>query len=110
LAAWLPLTWRAKLVPGETVLVLGATGTVGSIAVQLAQLLGAGRIIAPGRDPDRLRRASELGANKCVLLPSPPPAGRALASLGWSRRWRRYQARAKCSTLPTTRKQVRLEY
>jgi NADPH:quinone reductase-like Zn-dependent oxidoreductase len=68
LAAWLSLTWRGELVPGETVLVLGATGTVGSIAVQLAKLLGAGRIIAAGRDPDRLRRAFELGADECVRL------------------------------------------
>jgi NADPH:quinone reductase-like Zn-dependent oxidoreductase len=50
------------------VLVLGATGTVGSIAVQLAKLLGAGQIIAVGRDPGRLRRACELGADECARL------------------------------------------
>jgi NADPH2:quinone reductase len=68
LAAWLSLTWRGRLVPGETVLVLGATGSVGSIAVQLAKLLGAGRTIAAGRDLDRLRRTSTLGADECVRL------------------------------------------
>lgn len=40
LAAWLPLSWRAELQPGETVLVLGATGVLGTIAVQAARLLG----------------------------------------------------------------------
>lgn len=68
LAAWLSLQWRAKLAPGETVLVLGATGTVGRIAVQVAKLLGAGQVIAAGRDPDRLRRATELGADATVVL------------------------------------------
>jgi len=68
LAAWLSLQWRAKLAPGETVLVLGATGTVGRIAVQVAKLLGAGKVIAAGRDPDRLRRATELGADASVEL------------------------------------------
>lgn len=42
LAAWLPLSWRARLIPGERVLVLGATGTTGKIAVAAAALLGAG--------------------------------------------------------------------
>jgi NADPH2:quinone reductase len=67
-AAWLSLTWRGRLAAGETVLVLGATGAVGSIAVQLAKLHGAGRIVAAGREPDRLRRVHELGADECVRL------------------------------------------
>ena len=68
LAAWLPLAWRAQLRPGETVLALGATGIVGQLAVQAAQLLGAGRIVAAGRDPEMLERASELGADATVNL------------------------------------------
>jgi NADPH2:quinone reductase len=68
LAAWLPLAWRAELQAGETVLVLGATGTVGQIAVQAAKLLGAGRVVAAGRDADGLRRAAELGADATVEL------------------------------------------
>jgi len=51
LAAWLPLAWRAELQPGETVLVLGATGAAGGFAVRAARLLGAGRVIAAGRNP-----------------------------------------------------------
>jgi len=68
LAAWLPLEWRAHLVPGETVLVLGATGIVGQIAVQAAKALGAGRVVAAGRNEDMLRRVQELGADATVNL------------------------------------------
>ena len=46
LTAWLALAWRAPVRPGQTVLVLGAAGAVGSVAVQAARLLGAGRVIA----------------------------------------------------------------
>ena len=45
-AAWMALTWRAGLLPGETVLVLGAGGAVGQAAVGAARLLGAGRVVA----------------------------------------------------------------
>jgi NADPH:quinone reductase-like Zn-dependent oxidoreductase len=68
LAAWLPLAWRAQLREGETVLVLGATGTGGLIAVQAAKLLGAGRVVAAGRNPALLDRARELGADETVRL------------------------------------------
>lgn len=54
LAAWLALEWRAGLRPGESVLVLGATGTVGTAAVQIARALGAGRVIAAARSSARL--------------------------------------------------------
>ena len=63
LAAWLALEWRAKLAPGETVLVLGATGAVGSAAVQIAHELGAGRVIAAALPDERLAR---LGADAVV--------------------------------------------
>ena len=68
LAAWLPLAWRAALRPGETVLVLGATGIVGQLAVQAARLLGAGRVVAAGRDAEMLERARTLGADATVDL------------------------------------------
>ncbi len=57
-----------RLAPGETVLVLGATGIVGRLAVQAAALLGAGRVVAAGRDADALRRTQELGADATVRL------------------------------------------
>jgi NADPH2:quinone reductase len=57
LGGWLALEWRSGLQPGETVLVLGATGAVGSIVVQAARLQGAGRVIAADLPSERLRRA-----------------------------------------------------
>lgn len=68
LAGWLPLAWRAPLVGGEDVLVLGATGSVGLVAVQTAKLLGAGRVVAAGRSEDGLRRATECGADATIRL------------------------------------------
>jgi NADPH:quinone reductase-like Zn-dependent oxidoreductase len=68
IAAYLAMTRRAQLQPGETVLVLGASGVLGSIAVQVAKLLGAGRVIAAGRDDRSLARAKELGADATVDL------------------------------------------
>jgi NADPH:quinone reductase len=68
LAGWLPLAWRAPIRAGERVLVLGATGTAGLVAVQAAGLLGAERIVAAGRNPERLARAQELGADETVEL------------------------------------------
>ena len=68
LAAWLPLAWRADLRPGETVLVLGATGVLGHVAVQAAKLLGAGRVVAAGRDAESLARTEQLGADATVRL------------------------------------------
>ena len=68
LAAWLPLEWRARLQPGETVLVLGASGVVGQIGVQAAKLLDAGRVIAAARSRDVLERLLERGADQIVVL------------------------------------------
>jgi len=68
LAGWLPFAWRAPLRGGENVLVLGATGTAGLVAVQTAKLLGAARVVAAGRSPDGLERATSLGADATVRL------------------------------------------
>ncbi len=68
LAGWMPVARRAPVRAGETVLVLGATGTAGTVALQAARLLGAGRVVAAGRDPEALARASELGADATVRL------------------------------------------
>jgi NADPH2:quinone reductase len=67
-AGWLALEWSAKLREGETVLVLGASGTVGQVAVQAARLLGAGRVVAAARSSRGLARAAELGADETVSL------------------------------------------
>jgi NADPH2:quinone reductase len=68
LAGWLPFAWRAPLEGGENVLVLGATGSVGVVAVQTAKLLGAARVVAAGRSAAGLERATEVGADATVRL------------------------------------------
>ncbi len=66
LAAWLPLSWRAGLREGETVAVLGAAGFVGSLALQAARHLGAGRIIAVVRGAADVAHARRLGADAVI--------------------------------------------
>jgi NADPH:quinone reductase len=75
LAAWLAVEWRGDLREGETVLVLGASGAVGAIAVQAAKLLGAGRVVAGARSEKGLERARELGADATVKLDDYDDAG-----------------------------------
>lgn len=68
MAGWMPVAWRAPVRDDDRVLVLGATGTVGLVAVQVAKLLGAKRVVAVGRNPERLKRAAELGADATLNL------------------------------------------
>jgi NADPH:quinone reductase len=68
IAGWLPVAVRSPVEAGETVLVLGATGTVGLVALQAVRLLGAGRVVAAGRRPEALERARRLGADAVVSL------------------------------------------
>lgn len=68
LAGWLPLAWRAPLEGGENVLVLGATGSVGLVAVQTAKLFGAARVVAAGRSAEGLERAVQCGADATIRL------------------------------------------
>ena len=67
-SSWTALTRRTKLRRGETVLVNGATGAAGRLAVQVAKHLGAGRIIATGRNVQRLEEARALGADELIVL------------------------------------------
>ena len=78
LAAWMALDWRARLQEGETVLVLGASGVVGQIAVQAARLLGAGRVVAAARDTGALERTPGAGADAVVKIGDPEKLGDAL--------------------------------
>jgi len=70
-AAWIALSWRGRLRPGETVLVLGATGAAGQLTVQLARSLGAGRVVVAGRSRVALERLVELGADATIQLDQP---------------------------------------
>jgi len=68
MSSWAALTQRAHLAAGETVLVNGATGTAGRLAVQIAKHLGARKVIATGRDPTALKRLGAIGADVTILL------------------------------------------
>lgn len=70
-SAWLSLTHRARLAPGENVLILGATGMTGTLAVKIAKLLGASRVVAAGRNPQALDRLRQLGADAIIHLDAP---------------------------------------
>jgi NADPH:quinone reductase len=74
-AAWMALTHRGGLRPGETVLVLGAGGVVGQVGVQAARLLGADRVIAAARFVRARERAVALGADDAVPLDGIEHAG-----------------------------------
>jgi NADPH:quinone reductase-like Zn-dependent oxidoreductase len=67
MSAWAALLERAHLQRGDTVLVNGATGTAGRLAVQLAKYLGASKVIATGRNESELKGLSSLGAD--VMIP-----------------------------------------
>ncbi len=71
LSSWLPLVWRAGLKPGETVLILGATGVSGKLAIQIAKHLGAGRVVAAGRNEQILETLPGLGADATIALDQP---------------------------------------
>lgn len=68
MSSWAAYTERAKLKPGETVLVNGATGTAGRLAVQIAKHLGAKKVIATSRNVEALRDVAALGADVIVPL------------------------------------------
>lgn len=70
-SAWLTLAYRAKLVRGETVLILGATGVTGKLAAQIAKLLGAGRVVAAGRNEQELSTLHESGADAVIRIDKP---------------------------------------
>ena len=70
-SAWLSLAYRAKLVRGENVLILGATGVTGKLAVKIAKLLGATRVVAAGRNQQVLSTLHDLGADATISLALP---------------------------------------
>ena len=71
ISAWLSLAYKGKLKKGDTVLISGATGITGKLAIQIARHLGAGRIIATGRNEAIL---STLDADVTISLSQPHDA------------------------------------
>ncbi len=74
MSSWAALTERAKLAAGETVLINGATGTAGRLAVQIARYLGAKKVIATGHNPEALQSLVALGADLTIPLAQPEEA------------------------------------
>ena len=70
-SAWLALSFRAKLAAGENILILGATGVAGKLAVRIAKLQGAGRVVAAGRNKEILNSLPALGADATISLDAP---------------------------------------
>jgi NADPH2:quinone reductase len=68
MTALFPLKWGARLQADETVLINGATGFAGKLAIQVAKLLGAARIVATGRNEDALQSLPALGADSVIDL------------------------------------------
>jgi NADPH:quinone reductase-like Zn-dependent oxidoreductase len=77
MSAWAALVERARLQPGETVLINGAAGTAGRLALQLAKYLGAGKIIGTCRNESELKELASLGADIVIQFSIQPgnPAG-----------------------------------
>jgi NADPH:quinone reductase-like Zn-dependent oxidoreductase len=79
LSSWVALRRRVDFARGQSVLILGATGNAGQIAVQVARHLGAGHVVAAGRDRGRLDALEALGADETVrLTPDPRDSADAL--------------------------------
>ena len=68
IAAWVPVAWKAKVGAGDRVLVLGGTGSVGRVAAQAAELLGAAHVVAVGsKDLDRIpQEFGDEGFTVCI--------------------------------------------
>ena len=74
MSGWVALKDRAGLIPGETVLILGATGVAGQLAVQIARRKSARRVVAAGRNPRALEELKSLGADAVISLEQEPAA------------------------------------
>lgn len=74
MSSYAALTARAKFVAGESVLILGATGVAGQLAIQVAKRLGARRVVAAGRNPQVLEKLPSLGADAVISLDQDPAA------------------------------------
>lgn len=74
MSSFAALTQRIQFAAGQSVLIVGATGTAGQLAVQIARRLGAARIVAAGRNPQALEELRSLGADSTISLNLPPEA------------------------------------
>jgi len=78
--AWHSMITRGNLLPGETVLIVGAGGGVNSISIQIAKLAGA-KVFVVGSDAEKCRQAEELGADVTISREEVPDWSRAIYSM-----------------------------
>ncbi|HEY6888359.1 MAG TPA: zinc-binding alcohol dehydrogenase family protein [Solirubrobacter sp.] len=81
MSSWIALRRRITFEPGQSVLVLGATGNAGQLAVQIAKHLGASQVIAAGRNQARLAALHPIGADRTVVLDDTEALGTAAAEV-----------------------------
>jgi NADPH:quinone reductase-like Zn-dependent oxidoreductase len=72
MSSWVALQQRVSFTKGQSVLILGATGSAGQLAIQIAKHLGAGAVVAAGRGADRLAALRGLGADETLDLAAAP--------------------------------------
>src|SRR5271165_4978303 len=68
MSAWVSMKERARVVAGETVLILGATGVAGQLAIQVARRLGAKRVVGVGRNVEAIA-AEDVDATIALSQP-----------------------------------------
>jgi NADPH:quinone reductase-like Zn-dependent oxidoreductase len=85
MSSWAALKFRAGLTAGEDVLILGATGIAGKLAVQVAKRLGANSVIAAGRNRQALEDLRSLGADAVVSLEPDPADTVTSLRAGWAK-------------------------
>jgi NADPH:quinone reductase-like Zn-dependent oxidoreductase len=81
MSSWIALRRRIAFEPGQSVLVLGATGNAGQMAVQIAKHLGASHVVAAGRNAQRLAALEAIGADRTVVLGNDAELGAAAAEV-----------------------------
>ena len=72
MSSWIALNQRVTFTPGQSVLILGATGSAGQLAIQIAKLLGASAVFAAGRGADKLAALTSLVPMTPSISPPPP--------------------------------------
>ncbi len=72
MSSWVALKRRVVFTPGQSVLILGATGSAGQLAIQIAKHLGAATVVAAGRGAAKLAALGALGADGTIDLSADP--------------------------------------
>ncbi|OBK40801.1 quinone oxidoreductase [Mycobacterium sp. 1245111.1] len=75
MSSWVALRHRVDFKRGSSVLILGATGSAGRMAIQVAKRFGAKEVIGAGRNPQRLRELTALGADRLLTFDQLGQAG-----------------------------------